>query len=276
MGEFQYTPGAHYSSKGWNEAGALSSVSGQDLTADDIASNKGNWELLSAADRDVIGIILLTNGMNDAGRGAIDIGLNHTGGVQPVISDILMQTPTAGLGAISPIFYLNIPSASIIEARFASSGGNPVTRVTLGLIHGSPIDGRCYNWVSTFGVSNESAFGTVIDPGASANSYGNWVSLGTTSHHMYMMNVFFGMRGNTAVTNARTSYVIGIGESGSQVTIFGPMVKTINAGFDDVANNYFGPTPVNIPENTIIWARAFSTTTDATDRLFEIAVYLMG
>ena len=223
----------------------------------------------------ITGLELCVTSTTDAGRFCVDIGVGESGSEVVLVSDIMVQLPGFGpAGSDKIIFPLSIPSSTRVGVRASTSGGTGNHLAIMMLLYGGSFnDNQVFGRVSTFGVSNQSAFGTVIDPGATINTKGNWISMGVTSSLVKQLNIVLGMGANTAVTTAVWYVDFGIGVSGSQQIIISNIAIATNTTPDDLRHKNIGPLPINIASGTILWMRSQCTINNATDRLIECALY---
>lgn len=132
---------------------------------------------------------------------------------------------------------------------------------------------RAYKSVDAYGVLSASSDGTLIDPGAVANTLGSWTQIGVATRDYDC--VFFGISNFSYPTApAATDAIIdfGIGPLGNPHTI----IPSVNIGMQGVGGNVpkgDGPYFLKIAPVDIIQARMQSTNTTAGQREMVTAAY---
>ena len=134
-----------------------------------------------------------------------------------------------------------------------------------------------YKYAQDYGTNLSDSGGAQVDPGATANTKGAWSEIvSSTSRTIRQIIIYVNLVNNPSATLSSMMMDIGIGAAGSEI----PLLQNLRAieydGIDGLYPAVFGPYPVYIPEGTRLSARAQSTTTDSTDRLFDVAVLGVG
>jgi hypothetical protein len=246
--------------------------------------SKGAWAVIATSSqvtREISFLAFCTVNNSSNNRHAVDVGIGTAGSETVLIQDILIDCSRANQVATPYIpFWVTIPSSTRISARMsASSSAATINSYILfgSAGFGSPNSmGSCW----TYGSNSTAARGTSVDPGAVANTKGAYSVLATSSQvtrNIRAITIVTGQQMNAAQTTARWQIDVSIGTSaGAEKIIFGDLPMVTNTTPDQMTPQVYGPFSVNIPSSSRLSARACSSTTDATDRLFDMVIYGMG
>lgn len=240
------------------------------------AHNKGGYALLTPStpfDADLIGIHI---GAGDTiCKTLVDIALAPQGGTETVIFHNLMaDIATASYRSYSYLFPTPIPARSKISARIQSNSSVSSFNVA-GFIAGSGFaDNPHLGTVKTYGIITATSSGTEVDPGATANVKGSWTPIATsTTSPIKQLWIVFSGQANDLRTSCAWLVDIAIGASGNEQIII-PNIPVDVADTGDIINpRVTGPFNYSIPTGSRISVRSQCTITEATDRLFEVAIY---
>ena len=173
------------------------------------ADTKGSWGQIAAAlDEDVYGFLLwiVAGAVSGAQRDyLIDIGVDPAGGTNyvPIISDILAHQASRAVDCGRQYYFpMFIKAGARVGARAQGNGANTI-RVA-GIFYGKPTNPEVAlvgQYSETIGVSGNG--GTSLTPGASG-AEGSWVSLGTTTKHLWWWQLCVGF--STTVTTSKMYY----------------------------------------------------------------------
>jgi hypothetical protein len=250
---------------------------GATCTASASTHTKGSWaqmiaSTVSAADH----IYVCMHAINNAALALMDVGIGAGGSEQVVIPN-LMKQQVAGTTTMdsTPIVRLpvTIPVGTRIATRCQASVGSRVinTVLTTGLSR----RGRSYSRATDYGTNTGTTRGTSIDPGAVADTFGTYVQLTASCNTIRELLVMIGTGGNTADTTAYWVCRIGVGAGGAESTLIpNAMVRKRTA--EGILSQWLGPYEVDVPAGTRIAATAYTSLTDATDRLADVAVIGFG
>jgi len=130
-----------------------------------------------------------------------------------------------------------------------------------------------FSQCETIGVTPATSSGTVIDPGATQNTKGTPVLLGTLGRPCSALLLVIGGQG-TGTNTAR--YFIDIGLDSACTNVILPNLGVVaHSASDMIMPNTIGPFPFCLPANTSLYARAQCSIT-TTPRTIELALYAFG
>lgn len=267
----------------WESVGVVTAGNTQptQVAAPAGANTKGSWVQLAAATaRDAFCLYLNTQDGGDTGRDSLyDIGFGSSGGEVAVIENLMhtfQGTFVAGFSTphLLPLF---IPAGSRVAARHACSTGSTNLGMSAMLCN-QPMPG----WprrplYQAMGHDAADSGGTSIEPGGSANTKGSWVQLGFTDFRTRFLQVMIGSQRNGTMQTANWAVDIGYGPpSGPITTVIENYLIGSISNWDNIFPRSSPTFHCYIPAGSRIVARAQSTTTDATDRLFDVVLQLIG
>lgn len=202
----------------------------------------------------------------------VDIGIGGSGSEQVIVPNIM--TANGDVGRIAPVFQvlpMPIPAGTRIACRIQANGSSKVLDVVLATIGSSFSELPIFSRATAYGDDTSDSGGTQIDPGGSANTKGSWSQLtASTTNPIRWLWIMVSLKANSVPATASFSFDIGIGAGGSEQII----IPDITLNSHDATDTLVPGTillPVSIPSGTRLAARAQSTTTDATDRLFDLS-----
>lgn len=249
---------------------APNSFYGATLTAHSTGNTKGSYaELLAStaiAAQGIIVTIAASNGVDR--RFLVDIALGALG-VESVIVANIPFAVGSGARTNSVSFYVpvNVPLNSRVAARCQSSITVATCQVSVQLISGA--SGAV---ATTLGATTASSAGTQIDPGGSANTKGAYVeltaSLGVVGQ---WLSVIVSNKANSAPSTCDWGMDIALGAAAAEVVIVPSLHFNALATWDNI-DPLTWSFPVSIPLGSRIAVRAACSTTDATDRLFDVVL----
>lgn len=236
---------------------------------------KGSYaQLIASTVRDAKGVwIEIESNENAQARGLIDVAIGGAGSEQ-VIFPNLFSVPVARARTIYPI-PIQIPAGSRIAARGQYSATFSPANITAHLLPAGMGMGGGYGFLEASGVDTLDTSGTAVDPGVTANTKGSWVELVAATTRTYRQVTLALLK--TAALSSTLGWLvdIGVGAAGSEVVV----VPDLMAGAYQFGN-YITPAmatrPVNIPAGSRVAVRAQSTSTNATDRVFDAILYGVG
>ena len=243
------------------------------LTASASTNTKGAWAQLVAAtpiDAHAIAVIIRTNTADQM----MDIAVGPAGQEHVIVPNLI--TGDDGKSGSRPIFYLpiSIPKGSRLSGRNQSTtGGAAQSLIVMLMNHGSgasPPMGR----ITDYGTATADSGGTGVDPGATLNTKNSWAELvAATASPIRQILICIGNQGNNVRSAASWLLNIGVGPAGQEHVILADMTLESETVADLMQPPVLGPFPVAIPSGSRIAARAQCNISDATDRLFDVAVY---
>ena len=167
-----------------------------------------------------------------------------------------------------------VPADTSIWARTQQfQAGTQVGQVGITFLPKAWNDVPVYNRITDYGAVLSASRGTIIDPGAAANTFGAWETIATgTIYPVNALLIEIGKNNNVTMTSGYYVFEIGIGAAGSEIPIFRGLFAA-SSNDDHYYPMAMGPFPIHIPEGTRVAARGQSSVTDATDRLFTILLH---
>ena len=243
------------------------------------ANQKSAWtELTAATPFDLHGFLIQTGECNPTATYLVDIGIGPSGSEVVLWPDLLMGAN----GQMSlnvtwvPLF---IPAGTRIAARVQSSTGDSTDKARWRILGGRspfPFPVPLCSRVIAYGADTADSGGTTVDPGATANTKGAWYEVtAATTAETKVLYLALGTRGNSAMADGWGEVDIAVGAAGSEQVIFTEQRIRLRAT-EDIFPPLVGPIPVSIPAGTRLAVRAQCSITDATDRLFDVALYGLG
>lgn len=244
-------------------------------TANASNNTKGSWaSVIDPLDYDIYGLFVHCLNATANRDHLIDIGIGPTGGGSEVvvISNLLFSSIPAGFNGDGVFIPLHIPLSAgkrlSVRSQCSTGSTNVIVSVT-------PIYRRQrfrqLRTVETYGAATADSGGTSIDPGAVANNWGSYVTLGTTTNRINEIFFSLGNQLNTARTSM-TGYLELASGATPDVLISG-LIYLASTTNDMVFPQFVGPIAVDIPAGTAVKVRTQCNITDATDRLIDVAAY---
>lgn len=239
------------------------------------ANTKGDYtEITSALANDCYGMIVQMNGNVGFSRDfLIDISTGAAGAESVLVADMLCSE-LIGVNFNARVGYIPvyIRAGTRVAARAAVNAGTSQTAaVRIQFLNRRSLIMQP-RWSETYGANSGDSGGTSIDPGASINTKGAYVTVGTTTRRISQLCAFIGTQLNT--TRGTCAWFVDIAlTAGAEVIIIPDFWLTAHATTDLIAPMYYGPFAVDIPSGTAIRVRAQCSINDATDRLFDIVLY---
>ena len=237
-----------------------------------INTKGGYGELINSSPFDTNGIMVCLSPYNVGSRCLVDIAIGPIGSEQVIVNNLHIDNVINDQISVSFCFPVAIPGQTRIAARMQSSSASAKLAIAGHLLSSGFADVSPLGKVTTYGVDMSDSGGTQIDPGAIAGVKGAWAQIvSNTTSPITKLAIVIGGDTNSIRANSSWLLDIGIGSSGSETVLINnlPLVFHENYIFPKI----IGPMSVSIPTATRIAVRAQSTNVDATDRLFDIALY---
>lgn len=219
---------------------------------------KSAWTTIFTAATDLSAIMLDFSFMSTSGTWLMDIGITYGGVQQVVIPDLLISVPGAQRHVHSYYLPIRAPAGLLVIARLQSSVANSgIDVIVHGLASGWGSQ-EGYSICRAYGVTTSVSGGTLISPGATANTKTAYVALGSpTTEPINALIVSIGTRGATAVSSAQAARVLfDIAYGASSVLVLDNVMTVSNTASDLYTPAVFGPVPVQIPAGEQMYARA--------------------
>ncbi len=258
----------------FESAGATAADSGGiSVTPNNSANTKGGYgELIAATTFDACGFFL--NYVNPAAhKYLVDIAIRAAGAEQVVLANFHIGTVASMPGTVW--FPLSVPAGTRLAARAqCSSAGSLALEMAANLVGSGFQGGPRFRVVDTYGATTADSGGTSVDPGGAANTKGAYSQLtASTTRALRALAVVLGADSNQTLTTAGYLLDIAIGAAGVEQVVIPDLWFNATTGGRTFLAGAMGPFPCSIPAGTRIAARGASSTTDATDRLFDVVIY---
>lgn len=249
------------------------STTGTALTVSS-TNTKGGWQQLSSSTAFPAEGLLVTADLGTAGspQALIDIGIGAASSERVVVPNLAFSSR---LGHPQSIWLpVAIPSGSRLAARCQCNSTTNVPRIVVTIMGTNPSGLSGFGRMTAYGVDTSDSGATVVDPGASANTKGSWTQIvASTTNECRMLLIAITARGNSAMVDAGWLFDFGIGSGGSERILVPDQYAGAQTASDVVTPSFIGPLPVSIAASTRLAARSQCSSTDATDRLLDVAMY---
>jgi hypothetical protein len=253
-------------------------AAGFTVTSHASANTKGTYVELTASstnDASLIYVELVPLGATSADY-LFDVAVGAAASEQVILENLIACRVTAATGRLGAhyMFPVSIPAGTRVAARCQDTTGGQGTRVSALLMSQSFLPSRPLGIVTTYGANTADSGGTQVDPGGTANTYGAFSEItSSTTRPTRMLYVGFGNQVNAARTNCSWRVDLAVGAGGSEQDIIESILVSGDAPSDSLSPMCAGPFPVSIPSGTRIAANARCDTNDATDRLLDVVLY---
>lgn len=233
--------------------------------------SKSAWsELIASTSENSIAMLLVLRGPGNQGC-VFDIGVGGAGSEVVVVPDQMVSESSQGGDRYTyRVFPMSVASGSRVSARAQAITGTTQPVSAAIYLFSNDFDGT--DAVSTmFAYGITGARGVQVDPGATINTKGAWFEITSSSDEIFFLSFVVGLGDNTAATTASFLFDIATGGAGSEVVIVENMLVKQRPSESDS----YSPVPLaqSIASGTRLSVRSQSTTNDATDRLFDVALY---
>lgn len=237
---------------------ALSWTTGLDDT-------KGPWyQITAATEREYHGLYIQAR-PNATLRVAMDIGFGGAGSENVIVPDLMLQANN--VGTFPTWVPITVPEGSRLAMRAqpaVAAGGAGIEVQVLGLGAGPRIPvgfSRC----ERLGFTAATTLGVELDAGATANTWGAWAEIGTTSFAWSMLD--YHLHDDATPGNAFLEVEVGLGVAASEVALLRGWVFRSGGGLIHPPPL---PIPVDIPSGARISARARCSSADASTRTINL------
>lgn len=260
-------------------AGAVTSTSrGTALTANASANTKATsyTQLIASTAFDATGILVMFDDCAAAADFLVDIAVGASSSEQVILSNLLVSAGTGSIVYGGHYFFpINIPAGSRISARCQCTTGGSAVRCSALLFSGGLLAPETLGIVTSYGPNTADSGAVSIDPGGTINTKPATYTEITSSTTYPIRFLTFSIGSQVNGTRSSQSWLmdIAIGASSSEVIILPNILLNCSTSPDIVVPQTINLIPVNIPAGTRLSARAQSDGNDATDRLFDLALY---
>ena len=242
--------------------------------------SKGSWtQLIASTVYDSSWARITIAGEGQSGRAiAVDIGVGSSGNEVAIINNLGMGS--YGTQQVSYMFPFSIPLGTRVSARISSSlTADNAQAAHCTLFADRYMSPGVVSAIDTYGFSNTTNLGVLVDPGGTANTKGAYTEIvsATSNDIAGFMLMFDTQNQQTPSTNHVVNWLVdlAIGGSGSEVIV---MPNWLQIAYCWASKNYFpnGVTPyipMQIPAGTRIAARAQCNSNATPERKFGLTLY---
>ena len=248
------------------------------VTANSSTNTKGAWVELDASTAVTVDGFWVYAGSNNSTNydSLVDIGTGAASSETVLIADLLFSRGDQDAGGNPVFFPMSIASGTRLAVRQQCRVSNAVLDIAMMIQDDSNLDVTAYTSCDTIGADTTDSGGTSIDPGGSANTKSSYVELVASSSNNYKaLLIAIGQNQNTACATAQFLFDVAIGAAASEVDFLSNIHFSSGGGADMMEPCFIGPIACDIPTSSRISVRGQTTTTDGTDRLFDIVLYGM-
>jgi len=205
----------------------------------------------------------------------VDIAIGAGGSETIICADLIACTGT-GTGARIPQYVcpIPIPAGTRISARMAGSASSGTIRCSIELLSVLPGGVPPFQKMTTYGARLTG--GVQVDPGASANTKGAYVPVGTVPVGQEIRGLSWGLgnRANTARSQADVRLDLNYDLGGGSAIIMADWPFVMESTGDCMVPQCPSYViPLHLPGGGTVNARAMSNTTTSPARLFDVIVY---
>lgn len=252
-----------------------STSSGTTVTTGGSAHTKGSWaEITASTPINADAVIVVLRGASGADT-LTDIAVGASGSETVIFENLYHgngTSPSIGHGATYTI-PVSIPAGTRISARSQGHAASQNLKVDLYLMKGGAAFPSARGRVTAYGANTADSGGTLVDPGATANTKGAYKEISaSTANPVAAMIAAFPLVGDATGANADYLVDVAVGAAGSEVVVIGDFhfasCSTGNA-HHPIATPTF---QVSIPAGTRIAVRAQCSISTA-DRDIDVIIY---
>jgi hypothetical protein len=258
-----------------SEGELTASSSGTALTLNGVGNTKpATWtQIVAATASDADGFFVhLQNADTGISDYLVDVGLGAASSEVTIVSNILTSSGNADGFPGQAYYPIPIPAGSRIAMRHqcTDTAGNG-QRAVVTLVNGGLAAKIRARFATTYGADTTDSGGTAVDAGAGANTKNTWSQLtAATTSDIDSMVICVGQRNNAANSAQNILLDIGIGAAASETVVVPDIYYRASLGEEIMPKQLW--VPVTVKAGQRLSARIQSSTTDATDRVIDVAV----
>ena len=241
------------------------------------ANSKGSWTELDASTSVTCEGIWVHVGGNQTSnyQNLIDIGTGAASSEVVLIPDVMSSCGDTFGDARSYLIPISIASGTRLSARTQNNIGAAYIKVSCTLVSDAGLDITSFTNVDAMGVvSSGASEGTIVDPGATANTKGSYVEIDASTAQNYKgIIIAIGQNGNTALNTYNFLLDVAVGVAASEVNFIENLMFNTSALSDYGSGRVIGPIACDIPASSRLSVRSQSSGNDATDRVQDIIIY---
>ena len=249
-----------------------SSSNGTTVTASATTNTKGSYaELEASTPNDCDGFIVAVDHPPGPADHLLDIAIGAAGSEIVIVPDMLVSGADAGV----EYAYIPVPikAGTRVAARSQSTDASDAIRVTVYLVAGGWMASAPCGRVTNYGSAAADSGGVGVDPGGTANTKGSYAEISAAlTHPTKYLVVMVGSRNNTVIgADIFALLDIAVGGAGSEQVVVPDLFIQANASTDAYGRCWIC-LPLTLKAGERVAARLQSNSTDATDRLIDVAL----
>lgn len=238
---------------------------------------KGTWtQLIASTATDLTALLIVGQTFTSGGTAfAVDIGVGPGGSQSSVINN-LNFSQVASSGA-SYLFPLNLPAGTSLWGRVSCNDINDAMVICVNAFQDLYTSAGTGSAIDTYGFSTATNLGTLVDPGATANTKGAYSQItASVTSDLAGILLAFDLQGLTGGTVGAVFWLIDIavGAAGAEQVIIPNLYQMATTA---TLGSFFVPfplyLPIQIPSGTRVAVRAQCSTNVSPDRLMGITLY---
>lgn len=230
--------------------------------------------IVASAAFDADGFFVRVLGSTTVADGLIDIAFGAASSEVVVVSNLCFNTGN-GFQTMAEVYIpLPVPAGTRVSMRMQSTdGSNGGCNGSITLVRGGIYEKMRLNRATTYGANTADSGGVSVDPGGSANTFGNWIQIDAAIANPIKHAIMcIGGQNNGARTDAEHQFELGTGANPNEVTVIPNLYVRQISTYDALFPSWFGAQVEPIPAGTRLVARQAASITDATDRLADVVV----
>lgn len=257
------------------EGDLTASTSPSVLTASGSTNTKGSYtEFVASAPFDADGFYIRFNSNSAVADYLADFAVGPSGSEVVIVPNLLVSggSDTSAWGEV--YVPLGVPAGERVAGRVQSSDASATVNCTIELVAGSFYAAQRMTQATNYGSDTSDSGGVQVDPGGSANTKGAWAVISSAiDRDIKYAIICVGSRNNGVYPAGGTNHLwdLGVGPSSSEVTLIDNQ-HVRASGNTDYLQPILSCRFLNVRAGERLIARAQSAITDATDRLFDVAI----
>lgn len=241
--------------------------------------SKGSWVVLSTAtERESNVLIVQVHESSGANRDfLLDLAIGAVNDEQTVIKNLPFSSRNVSQELMQIALPFVIAKGSRLQVRGQANAASSSCAVAVSLGYGGARPESPNQRILSLGVDEGDSGGTSIDPGGTAHTLGALVQLSSAlPFDVHTVCVVFGNQGNSARTDATWLVSLFAGASGDEEIVIPEILLECNATVDNLVSSETFWLSRPIPKGSRLSAGARCSITDASDRLFDLALVVGG
>lgn len=237
-------------------------------------NTKGSWkEVIPSTEFDaILSVTIITGSYAGDHREMFDVGIGAAGSEVAIIENIYISAKYHGIGhnILLPII---IPAGSRISIRRQANTGTSSSRCWITPI-ATTFTYQSLQVCDTIGAVTAATTGTLIDPGGTADTYGNWVELSSAAEKNYSQ-IIMAVGGYTDLSRTDWHYWyidIGIGDTPADNIIANSIFCCAQTYYSLPYPNIFN-LPLSIPKGEKISVRSKCSSNTSGNRYIDVILY---